>query len=57
MQNLEDLAFLIKKKLAATPCLLIFDDLWDGTIFQRGCLDIMNYHYAGWLNWSNSYCA
>ena len=47
MQNLVDLAYIIKKRLATTPYLVIFDDLWDGTIFQRGCLDIINYHYAG----------
>lgn len=47
VQDLTGLASLIKTQLAKERFLVIFDDVWDGTIFRRGCLDIVPDQHAG----------
>ena len=41
LQDLGELSSFIKSQIEELPCLVVFDDVWDGTIFRRGCLDIV----------------
>lgn len=39
--DLRSLAAVIKQQITTAPFLVVFDNVWDGTIFRRGFLDIM----------------
>lgn len=41
MQDLSGLSSIVKTLIAETRVLVVFDDVWDGTIFRRDCFDIL----------------
>lgn len=41
MQDLLHLAAVIKEQLTRCPFIVVFDNVWDGSIFRRDCLNIL----------------
>lgn len=41
LQDLANLAAVIKERLTSGPFLVVFDNVWDGSIFRRDCLNVL----------------
>lgn len=49
LQDLPTLAAVIKERITNAPFLVVFDNVWDGGLFRRDCLNVLPEEIPGAL--------